>query len=414
MRRIKLSAVLVFVVAGVLVLSACGGSSKSSSSKSGSSGGNSAATSGGSSKGPIMIGGTLALTGGFSAYDLENRVASEIAVNDINASGGVLGRQLKYDVEDTESNLSVAPQVASDLLSKGAVALITQCDFDYGAPSALVAQKQQVPSFSCATSPQFGVQGIGPYAYDVSPPSNEEGAAMAEVAYNKLNARDVYVLTDTSLDYSTQDSKYFTQAYDTMGGKIVGTDTFKNTDTSVQSQITKLKSASPKPQAIVLSTYLPGGPNVVRQIRAAGINLPIISGSAMESRGAYAGIPNLTGLYLVTFGSIYGKDPRPAVNKLMTDFKQKAGKPATTPYPILAYTEIQIIADAIKKAGSTSGPAMVKALNSFNNVPTLAGPVSYTAQKHWTTLPVAYVEYKNGTEQFLGLLTPTNVPAPSF
>ena len=390
---------------GLLIgLAACGSSNDSSSS-----GGSTSA--GGGSKEPIVIGGALALTGGFSAYDLQNRVGSEIAIDDINGKGGVLGRPLKYVVEDTKSDLSVAPGVASDLLSKGAKAMIVQCDFDFGAPAALVAQEKNVPSFSCASSPKFGVQGVGPAAYDVSPPSNEFGAGIAETAYNRLKARNAYVLTDTSLAYSKDECSSFQNAWKQLpDAKTAGTATFVNSDTSVQAQVTKMNSANPKPDVIIVCSYLPGGPNVIRQIRAAGIKTPIISGGGMDSRGAYSAIKGLSDYYILTYGSINGDDPRPEVNRLFQEFEKRNGKPASVAYPILSYTEVQLAAAAMKKAGSTDGPALIKALDSFKDEPTLAGPVTYTPDKHYSYLPVAVTEYVNGEQKFVQLFTPKNIP----
>jgi branched-chain amino acid transport system substrate-binding protein len=332
-------------------------------------------------------------------------------VNDINAAGGVLGRPLKYVAEDTQSNLAVGPKVATDLISKGAVAMITQCDFDYGSPAALVANAHQIPAFSCASSPKFGVQGVGQYAFDVSPPSNEEGAGQADWAYNDLHARHAYVLTDTSLAYSTDECNSFKKAWAGLSGTtLVGSDTFQNTDSSEQAQITRMAAATPKPDVIIVCSYLPGGPNVIRQIRGAGINTPIISGSGMDSRGAFSSIHGLSNYYILTYGSIYGNDPRPAVNKMFKQYAKLSGSQALVSYPILAYTEVQLIAQAIEKAGSTSGPAMLKALNSFVNVPTLDGPVTYTPTRHYNSFPEAVTEYVNGKDTFKSMIQPKNVP----
>jgi branched-chain amino acid transport system substrate-binding protein len=402
--KLRIMVALVALSLSAALIAACGSSSKKTTTTSSTAS---------SLKKPIIIGGAIALTGGFSAYDLQNRIGSEVAVNDINAAGGVLGRPLKYVVEDTQSNLAVGPRVATDLLSKGAVAMIAQCDYDYGAPAALVANSHHIPVFSCASSPKFGVQGIGPYAFDVSPPSNEEGAGMAETAYNRLHARTAYMLTDTTLAYSADECASFKKAWAALPGTtLVGSNTFKNTDTSISAQVTQMASASPKPAVIIVCSYLPGGPNAIRQIRSAGINTPIISGSGMDSRGAYTAIPHLSNYYILTYGSIYGTDSRPAVNTLFQKYKALSGKPAVVAYPILAYTEVQLIAKAIQMAGSTSGPAMLNALNHFTNVQTLDGPVTYTPTKHYSYLPEGLIEYVNGNYKFLGLITPKSVPPP--
>jgi branched-chain amino acid transport system substrate-binding protein len=365
---------------------------------------------------PIVIGGAIALTGGFSAYDLENRVGAELAVEDINKAGGVLGRPLEYLVQDTKSDRAVGPTVATDLLSKGAVALITQCDFDFGAPAALVAQAQEVPSFSCASSPKFGVQGIGPYAYDVSVTTQAEGAVMAEWPYTNLKARTAYVLVDTTLAYTTDDCKAFTTRWQQLRRtRIVGQDTFQNGDTSIASQITRIRSLRTPPDVIVVCTYLPGGISAIRQIRAAGIDSPIMTGIGMDGTSWYKPIKNLSNVYFTNYGSPYGDDRRPFVNRFFKRFQAKAGRPANTSYPLVAYCQVQVIASAIKRAGSTDGDKMRQALNRFKNVPCTLGRVTYTPNRHWvTTFRIQVIAISKSKGRGRDLVTAVKPPPPSF
>jgi branched-chain amino acid transport system substrate-binding protein len=129
---------------------------------------------------PIVIGAAVALTGGFSAYDLGGVAAEKIAIADQNAKGGVLGGQLSLVTSDTKSDRAIGPQAALEVLSKGAKLVITQGDFDFGSPAALVAQNKGVPAFSFAASPKYGVQDIGNLAFSINTATNEEGAVAAE------------------------------------------------------------------------------------------------------------------------------------------------------------------------------------------------------------------------------------------
>lgn len=365
---------------------------------------------------PIIIGGAIALTGGFSAYDLENRVGAELAVEDVNKAGGLLGRPVKYEVQDTKSDRAVGPTVATDLLAKGAVALITQCDFDFGAPAALVAQAKKVPAFSCASSPKFGVQGIGPFAYDVSVTTQAEGAIFAEFPYNSLKARTAYVLVDTVLAYDTDDCNAFTTRWKQLKGtKIVGQDKFQNGDASIASQITRIRSLKKQPDVVVVCTFLPGGVSAIRQIRAAGIKSPIITGIGMDTTSWYKPLKTLSDVYVTTYGSEYGDDPRPFVNQFFKRFKAKAGHAPNVSFSMAAYCEVQVIAAAIKRAGSTDGDKMRQALDKFNKVPCVLGPVSYTPTKHWqTSFKVVVLQITKSKAKFRALLTPIKPPAPKF
>ncbi len=365
---------------------------------------------------PIVVGGAIALTGGFSAYDLENRIGAELAVEDINKAGGVLGRPLQYEVEDTKSDRAVGPTVATDLLGKGAVALITQCDFDFGAPAALVAQAKKVPSFSCASSPKFGVQGIGPFAYDVSVTTQAEGAVLAEWPYKNLKARKAYMLVDTTLAYDTDDCKAFsTRLKQLPGAKLVGQDKFQNSDPSIASQITRIRSLKTKPDVIVMCTYLPGGISAIRQIRAAGIKTPIMTGIGMDGTSWFKPIAHLSNVYYTNYGSPFGDDKRPFVNRFFQRFKAKAGHPATVSYSLVAYCEMQTIANAIKRAGSTDGDEMRQALNKFRNVPCDLGTISYSPSKHWvTTFKIQVIKITNSKGKGRDLVTAVKPPPPKF
>ena len=108
-----------------------------------------------------MLGAAVAKTGVIAQYDTQALQAMQLYVDSVNADGGIDGRQIEVMVEDTISEIARTPQVAKSLISKGAEMMIVSCDFDFGSPAALVAQKAGLVSFTlCATSPKFGVRGL--------------------------------------------------------------------------------------------------------------------------------------------------------------------------------------------------------------------------------------------------------------
>jgi len=366
---------------------------------------------------PIVIGCACALTGGYSAYDLGIIAAAKIEIANLNSHGGILGRQVQLVTADTKSDRAQGPQAALTVLGQGAKLVITQCDFDFGSPAALVALAHNVPAFSCASSPKFGVQDIGALAFSINFASNEEGAVAAEYPYKTLGYKSVYILTDTTIAYSKDLSTNFKQRWTALAGanSVLGDDTFQNGDPSIDAQITRIKSLSTKPDFIFLSSYLPGGVSAVRQIRAAGLNTPIVTGQAMDDRSWLNAVPNLSDFYAVDYASFYGDDSRPEINSFFATYQQQTGNPAPNAYPVMGYSMVQLFALAAEKAGTIDGAAVGKALESGTTFNLLAGPTVFSPDLHINDKrPMTIMTIKAGKPAFVTQYTPESVPAPIF
>ena len=134
----------------------------------------------------------LALTGVISFYDQPNLAGAQIAVDQINKKGGVLGRPLKIISADTKSDLGLIAGVANSLLDKGAHVMIPTLDYDFGGPSARAANARKIPAISEAGDSRFGLQGIGKYLFNQFP-AGSEAAIGATWAWSK-GWRKPYVL----------------------------------------------------------------------------------------------------------------------------------------------------------------------------------------------------------------------------
>src|SRR5581483_4757797 len=125
-------ALVMFAVAALLA--ACGGADQSHTE--------------GAERGPITIGAVIAETGVMSQYDLPAMETVKFAIEDINAHGGIDGRKLELMERDYKSDRSLAPTVTREVIDAGADVLIVTCDFDFASPAALVAQEDNIASFS--------------------------------------------------------------------------------------------------------------------------------------------------------------------------------------------------------------------------------------------------------------------------
>lgn len=407
--------ILFSTVALALLVAACGGSSSSSSSG-GAGASTSSASSGGSSGGgkDIAIGLPIALTGAESAFDAPIYAGAKVAAADINAAGGVNGSKLKLIASDTGSSLTKAPSVAQQVISQGAKVIIPTADYDFGGPAARLANADGILTITTAGDPLFGKQGIGPMAFSDFPPSPTEAAVMAEFAINK-GWKKAYVLADTSIQYSKRGCQYTEAVFKHLGGTIVGSDTFLNTDASISPQVSRMNSAQSNAQVLFLCSYVPGVVAAVKQVRAGGVNLPIVGQIGADGRAITGGVPNLSNYYWPSLGLLFGEEPQnAAITRLGTLYRQQGGSKTVADWTVISgYAEIQEIVAAIKAAnGSTKGSDLEKAMESFNNEHVIWGGITYSANCHGPVKPALKIAAAtNGKLSILPQrVTPTYVP----
>lgn len=332
----------------------------------------------------IVVGFATAESGFMQAYDKPAQDAAMIRIDEINKAGGLLGKQIKVVNADTKTDRAEGAKAGLEVLDKGADLVIVSCDYDFGAPAALAAQAAgKVSFFLCAESIKAGIPGVGPYSFSASVLAAVQGATMAEWAYTKKNARDFYRLEDTWTVYN----KGICDGFDYMlpklkDAKLVGSDTFKNEDASIASQITRIKSLPKEPDAIMLCTMMPGGVSAVKQIRAAGITAPILNGSGMDGSYWLSAVPDLSGFIVPVQGSIYGDDPNPKVQEFNKKYKEATGGDPSSQYVYPGYVLIDVWAKAVERAGSTDAPAVVAELEKMKDEPTLFGPRTFTSEIH--------------------------------
>jgi branched-chain amino acid transport system substrate-binding protein len=332
----------------------------------------------------LTVGFAIAKSGWMEAYDTPADTAAKIRIDEINAAGGLLGRQIRIVEADTRTDRAESAKAGLDVLDQGAEMMVVSCDYDFGAPAALVAEGEGMNSFFlCAEDVKAGIQGVGPNSFSSSVLAPVQGATMAEWSHAKRNARSAYVLEDTFIEYNKGICTGFNWMFPTLeGAEIVGTDTFKNDDASIASQITRIKALPAEPDVIMLCSVMPGAAAAVRQIRAAGINSLILNGSAVDGSYWLDATPDLSGFVVPVQGSIYGDDPRPEVEAFNAAYEAKTGARPASQYAYPGYVLIDLWAKAVERAGTTEGAAVTAELEKMQDEPTAFGPRSFSAELH--------------------------------
>ena len=360
--------------------------------------------------GPIIIGVVESKTGFMSAYDGPPSQGIDLAVKDINAAGGVLGRQLQVIRFDQKTDPALAATGATTLIDQGAIAIIAACDFDFGSPAAVIANSKQLPAIStCAGDPKFGAQGIGPYAYSMALGSNYQAGALAEWTYTKKNWHTAYVITDTTVEYTKGLAKHFSTAFTALGGKVVGEASISMKDLSIAAQITNLKALNPQPDQIFIASFVPDLTSAVKQLRAAGVNTPIVGGSGYDGEDWTKAIPGLSNVFFGAEGYTFGPAVAPEW-ELTQKYTAAYGSAPTSNTFLTGYAVVQALAAAIGQAGTTDGVAVNDKLTNLKDIPTALGPLSYTPDNHAPLRPMALNAFDGGKEIFLEFVTPTKWP----
>lgn len=362
---------------------------------------------------PIILGAAIAQTGFIAAYDADPAKAAEMAVKDINEAGGVLGRPLKLIYADTKSEIPQGAVAAMEVLDQGADIMIVTGDFDFGGTAARTANSQgKVAIAPFAADPKFGVEGIGPYAFSFSTASDTVGTVLAEFATSR-GWKTAYALTQTTIQYDLSVSAAFQARFKEQNGDaaLVGVDTFTMDDASIATHITRIKALSPQPDVLLLSTFTPAGPGALRQLRTAGLTMPILSGEDMDGDYWLESVPDLSNFYFAAMGSIFGDDPRPDVKKFIDDFTALHGNHPSTAHTLTGYSVIQGIKVAAERAGSIKSDAIKAEFEKFKDEPLLVGPTSFDEKTHINfKRPMVIMQVQGGKHSVVELRTPEKIP----
>jgi branched-chain amino acid transport system substrate-binding protein len=357
-------------------------------------------------KKPIIIAMPLALTGVISFYDQPNLAGAQIAVAQINSKGGVLGRPFKIISADTKSDLSLIAGVANSLIGKGANLMIPTLDYDFGGPSARAACAKNIPAISEAGDSRYGLQGIGRCLFNQFP-SGSEAAIGATWAWNK-GLRHPFVLEDPSISYSKTFFENFKYSWGKLGGKLAGEATFMNSDQSIATQISQLKALGNKVDFIFMGSYAPGGASATKQIRAAGINVPIIGGAGFDGTFWLGAVPGLKNFYTIAGGVTTGGDPNKLRAAVYAAYKAKFHKVAPLGEQTLnGYSAVYAFKSAIQRAKSVSGKAVIAQLEKFRSQPLPIGNITWTHSCHISkqrSLPI--VTFVGSREKFVAEVSP--------
>ncbi|MBY5989102.1 ABC transporter substrate-binding protein [Roseovarius atlanticus] len=344
------------------------------------------ATSGQAHSEDIIVGVATSFSGWMAAFDTNPTRAAQLAVDEINANGGLLGNQLELVHVDTKTDQAETARAAQELVSAGAKVIMVACDFDMGAPAALVAQQAGIIAMSsCGADDKLGNMTIGNNVFTMATEADGTGRMLADWAYNMKGWRSAYVLLDTFIQYDKSLCAGFVERWSELAGanSIVLQDEFKNSDVTVASQISRYQAKGQEADLMMLCSVPPGLASAIRQFRSAGIDIPILAGTGGDSSSWHSAVPGLSNYYHLSNSADAGvEDPRSRNRDFFERYKAAYGELPASGQGITGYSVIEAWARAVEKAGTFETDAVRAALESFSDEELLVGPTSFTAEKH--------------------------------
>jgi len=361
----------------------------------------------------IKIGAPFNLTGALSSLDAPALNGAKLAVEQINAAGGVLGRKLELVIYDTKTDPTVIASTGSQLINQDKVPVIMGfTDSDSVLALGPIAQTAGVPFVTPgATSPKLPDQ-VGSDMFLACFGDNVQAAAGADFLRGTLKAGKVYLLTDNSTEYTTLLSGYFKQAFAKGGGTLVLEDNYKSGDKSFTAQITKLKALADKPDALYIAAMPDDIGLIVKQLRQSGVSQPIVGGDGYDTPLLLSvGGAAANGVYYSTH-AFMSEDSTPAIRKFYADYRKAFGTPPDNAFAALGYDTAGLIADAIKRAGAAEPAKIRDALAATQGFPGITGAISFRPGVRVPDKTVALIGVKSDKLTLAAEVLPGWVPAP--
>jgi len=358
---------------------------------------------------PIKIGSPYNLTGGYASLDNPAANGSKLAVKEINAAGGVLGRPLEIYVEDGKSDIPTITSVTKKLVEEDGVnALVGLTDTSYMLAAGPVAQEAGLPFIDAGGTAPL-ITTVGDYIFMVPFGDNVQAAVSAEFAKEK-GWKTAGLLVDEAMDYTKFLAKYFQDRFtmEDIGGQIVSELTYQSGDTDFSSQLTEFKNLNPAPDFLFISSNPQEVGTIIQQARDLGLEMPIVGGDGYDTPLLAELAPTASNVFFTTHEGIYGDSP--AAVAFGKAYEAEYGKPPEAVFAALGYDGIKLMADAMTRAGTIDGAAVRDALAATQGFEGVTGTISYEPGVRIPSKSVALIEVVDGKNTLLKIVTPEIVP----
>jgi len=388
MRKTKLTIIaLAFVLVLTAFLAGCGASSDDKSNT------------GSESKGSevVKIGFLGAKTGGHAIYGLGTLKGMKMAVDEVNAAGGVLGKTLQIVEDDHGSKLEEIPNVVSKYIERDKVVAIIGDPTTGGTKTAAAIANDSKVVLLSAGSTGPGVVEIGEYIFRNTLLDTVGAPATMDYAINEMGWKNVAVITSINNDYSVGLTGIFKEGIAKHGGTVVIEENIQDGDTDFSAIVTKIKGANP--DVIVFSGYYTEGGLIMKEVRRQGMeDVVMVGGDGLQGEDFYK-LGEEAVIGSISYAGFSPVDPTPTTAAFIEQFKTKNNGEEPDLFSAQGYDAVMLIVEAMKKANSTDPVEFHKTLAQIKNFDGVSGVTTFQDNREPKKSPVYLLSIQDNNGQ---------------
>ena len=348
----------------------------------------------------IVVGEFASLTGGSASFGQSSHKGTQLAIDEINAAGGVLGKKLKLVTEDDQSLAGQPATIVRKLITQDkAIAILGEVASSKSLEAAPICQQSKVPMISPAsTNPK--VTEVGDYVFRICFIDPFQGTVVSKFALSK-GYKNVALLTDVKQDYSVGLAEFFVKHFTANGGAITKEQKYSTGDKDFKAQLTSLKGG--KPDAIFVPGYYGEVALIAKQAKQLGIKAPLLGGDGWVGDSLLKVAGNaLDGSFFSSHFS--AEDKTPAVQEFVKKYQAKFGA-VPDDMGALGYDSVMILADAIKRAGTTESAKLRDAIAATKDFKGITGNITLDEKRNASKSAVM-MTIAGGAFKFMEIVAP--------
>lgn len=353
----------------------------------------------------IKIGADLELAGSTAMFGQYAQKAIDLATEQQNAKGGLLGKQIKIVYADNKSDAGESTVAATKLVTQDKVVAIigAMTSGDTLGASQVVADNKVPLITPTGTAEKVTVENgqVKPWIFRACFIDPFQGQVAAQFALNTLKVQKAALFIDQKQDYSKGLAKAFSDNFKNGNGQIVETEQYSSGDKDFRSQLNRIKVANPD-VVFVPGYYGEVGP-IVKQAREMGMNQAFLGGDGWASPELFnlASAAQLNNTYYVNHVAV----DDPAMADFVKAYKAKYNAEPDT-FAALGYDAARIMFKAIETAGSTDGEKIRQALENLKGFKGLNGDITMDPKTHNPIKEAVIIQIKDGQNVFMTKVAP--------
>lgn len=388
MQKFKKLASVFLAVTMLVVAAGCGGSQSTSDT--------------------IKIGANLEMTGNNATFGKSASNGALLAIKQVNAKGGVMGKQLSLVVADNKSEAAEAANSMQKLITQDkVVAVIAPIASSSVIAGAQVNQDNKVLAISpTASNPKVTVDPatnkVRDYMFRAAFIDPFQGSVMANFATKTLKAKTAAIYIDNSSDYAKGLGQFFKETFIKNGGQIVAEEAYLAKDTDFKATLTKIKVTNA--DVVFVPGYYQEVGMLIKQARDIGLTMPFLGGDGWDS----AKLPEIAGTQALNntfFANHYSPDDNSDAIKNFVEAYKKEYNETPDAFAALSYDATMMVIESIKRANSVDTVKIKDELAKTKDYAAVSGTITLN-ETHDAVKSAVIIEMKEGKQTFKEKINP--------